>query len=357
MFLTDFFRYYGYFCKICNYKDLLMIRFGIIGTGRISDWVLAGAVQDPRIKIAAVCSRTAQKASEFISRHPEAAGAKIYTEVETMVADQEIDAIYIGTPNQTHHSYAITCLNAGKHVLCEKPLAVCADEAREMAESARKNGCLLMEAMISTLNPNFRAAVEKIEDIRPVRQYSSYFCQYSSKYEALKKGIMASAFQPGTAGALRDVGIYTLYPLVSIFGKPAEIKSESMFFKTPEGAVDIHGSMILRYEGMDATLTYSKICDSFIPTEISGEKGNLILDAVHIARRTEHIPHAAPTSGQGPRPGGSVISEGLEHNEYYYEFKEFADVLESGRIESDINSLKTSIAVMEIIDEALAQNK
>ena len=123
------------------------------------------------------------------------------------------------------------------------------------------------------------------------------FRDLKRQYEALKKGIMASAFQPGTAGALRDVGIYTLYPLVSIFGKPAEIKSESMFFKTPEGDVDIHGSMILRYEGMDATLTYSKICDSFIPTEISGEKGNLILDAVHIARRTEHIPHAAPTSG------------------------------------------------------------
>lgn len=334
-----------------------MIRFGIIGTGRISDWVLAGAAQDSRIKITGVCSRTTENASEFISRHPEAAGAKIFTDVAAMAADPEIDAIYIGTPNQTHHSYTITCLDAGKHVLCEKPLAVCADEAKEMAEAARRNGCLLMEAMISTLNPNFRAAVEKIEDIKPVRQYSSYFCQYSSKYEALKRGITASAFRPGTAGALRDVGIYTLYPLVSIFGKPTEIRSESMFFNTSEGKVDVHGSMILRYEGMDATLTYSKICDSFIPTEISGENGNLILDAVHIARKTEHIPHAVPTSGQGPRPGSKVISEGLEYNEYYYEFKEFVDVLESGRRESLINSLETSIAVMEIIDEALAQNK
>lgn len=106
---------------------------------------------------------------------------------------------------------------------------------------------------------------------------------------------------------------------------------------------------------MDATLTWSKVCDSFQPTEIAGEMGNLILDEIHIARKAEIVPHASPTSGQGPKPGRTVISEGLPFNEYYYEFKEFADLVEQGMTESPANSLDTSLIVLEIIDELIRQ--
>lgn len=328
-----------------------MVRFGIIGTGRISDWVLKGAGQDPRIKVTAVCSRTEANAQAFIGRNPLAAGAKIYTSVEEMAADPDIDAVYVGTPNQTHCPYTIACLNAGKHVLCEKPLALNAEEGRTMAEAAREKGLLLMEAMVSTLNPNFRAVASHVGEIAPVRQYSSCFCQYSSKYEALKSGVVGTAFKPGTAGAMRDVGVYTLYPLVALFGRPLTVRGELRTFMTAEGLTDVHGSAYLGYEGMDAVLTWSKICDSYQPTEISGERGNLILDEIHIARKAEIVPHAAPSSGQGPKPGRTVISEGLQFNEYYYEFKEFADLMEKGLTESSCNSLETSLTVLEIMDE------
>ena len=165
-----------------------MLRFGVIGTGRISDWVLKGASQDPRIKVTAVCSRTAEAADAFVKRNPLAEGAKIYTSVADMAADPQVDAIYIGTPNHTHCDYTITCLEAGKHVLCEKPLAVNAAEGRKMIEKAQEKGLLLMEAMISTLNPNFRAAAERLSEIAPIRNYTSHYCQYSSKYDAYKRG-------------------------------------------------------------------------------------------------------------------------------------------------------------------------
>lgn len=332
-----------------------MVRFGIIGTGRISDWVLKGAAQDPRIKVVAICSRTVEAAEAFIARNPLASGAKVYTAVEDMAADPHVDAVYVGTPNQTHCDYTITSLNAGKHVLCEKPLALNAAEGRRMVQAARAGGCLLMEAMVSTLNPNFIAASSRIAEIQPVRQYSSCFCQYSSKFDALKKGIVGTAFKPGTAGALRDIGVYTLYPLVALFGKPDTIQGRLTTWDTPEGITDIYGTAFLGYHGMYATLTWSKTFDSFLPTEIAGENGNLILDEIHIARKAEIIPHAAPTSGQGPKPGREVISEGLPYNEYYYEFKEFADLLEQGRTESSHNSLETSLTVLEIIDELLGQ--
>ena len=279
-----------------------MVRFGIIGTGRISDWVLRGAAQDPRIRVSAVCSRTAEAAEAFIARNPLAKGTKVYTSVEEMVEDPQVDAVYVGTPNQTHCGYTVTALKAGKHVLCEKPLAINAAEGRKMVAAAEESGRLLMEAMVSTLNPNFLEVASRINEIAPVRNYSSCFCQYSSKYEALKRGEVATAFKPGTAGALRDVGVYTIYPLVALFGRPETVS------------------------------------------------GNLVLDEIHIARKAEIVPHAAPTSGQGPKPGRTILSEGLPMNEYYYEFKEFADLLEQGKKESANNSLQTSLAVLEIID-------
>ena len=144
-----------------------MIRFGIIGTGRISDWVLRGAAQDSRIKVTAVCSRTVEAALAFIARNPMAEGAKVYTSVEEIVADPQVDAVYVGTPNQTHCEYAITALNAGKHVLCEKPLAINTGEGRKMIKTAKEKGCLLMEAMVSTLNPNFLEVASRIDAIAP----------------------------------------------------------------------------------------------------------------------------------------------------------------------------------------------
>ena len=333
-----------------------MIRFGIVGTGRISDWVLKGAEQDQRIRVTAVCSRTEAAAEAFIKRNPLASDAKIYTSVEEMAADPQVDAIYIGTPNQTHCEYTLTSLKAGKHVLCEKPLAVNAAEGRRMVEAARESGCLLMEAMVSTLNPNFRNVASMLEEIAPVRHYSSYFCQYSSKYEALKRGEVATAFKPGTAGALRDVGIYTIYPMVALFGRPQSVHGRLATVATAEGDADVYGTAFLGYDGMDATLTWSKAYDSFQPTEIAGEKGNLILDEIHIARKAEIVPHAAPTSGQGPKPGRTLVSEGLPYNEYYYEFKEFADLVEQGKTESEANSLETSLIALEIMDRLLGKD-
>ena len=317
---------------------------------------MKGAAQDPRIRITAVCSRTVEAAETFVQRHPLAAGAHIYTSVEEMAADPQVDAIYIGTPNQTHCEYTLAGLNAGKHVLCEKPLAITAQEGRTMVEAARESGCLLMEAMVSTVNPNFRNVASRLDEIAPIHHYSSYFCQYSSKYEDLKDGKVATAFMPGTAGALRDVGVYTIYPLVALFGRPLEVSGRLTTVNTSEGDSDVYGTACLKYEDMDAVLTWSKAYDSFQPTEIAGEKGNLILDEIHIARKAEMVPHAAPTSGLGPKPGRTLLSEGLPHNEYYYEFKEFADIVETGQLESTSNPLEASLITLEIIDELLGKD-
>lgn len=327
------------------------IRFAVIGTGRITDWVLQGAQEDGRFCLAAVCSRDGQRAADFIAAHPGWPDAKVFTSVEELAAAEDIDAVYIGTPNSTHFEFARTCLEAGKHVLCEKPLVTSAALARELAETARRRKCLLMEAMISTLNPNFTIAASTIPSILPVRNYFSSYCQYSTKYDDLGRGIVASSLDPLMGGgAVMDIGIYTIYPMVALFGVPREVSSEPLLADTPHGPVDIGGSIRCRYDGMTANLVFSKAADSYLPTEIAGGNGSILMDAIHICREVRLVPHGTPTSGRGPKTEARILSSGISHDVYYYEFKHFMDLIQDGCTESPVNRLDTSIAVLDIID-------
>lgn len=363
-------------------------RFGIVGTGRISDWVLKGAVMEPRFEAAAVCSRSRESGKAFAEAH---GIAKVYTDIDEMASDPEIDAIYIGTPNSTHHDLAILCMNHGKHVLCEKPMAANAKEVKEMIDVARANGVMLMEAMISTLCPNFVAARARLAEMGDVRHYFASFCQYSSKYDLVKRIIageddspVPSSFNPDCCGgALMDIGIYPIYPMVSLFGRPKGIKASVTTCEVPVASsrfdklrdrereadaepveassregwkrVDLQGSVVFEYEGMDATAIYSKIADSLLRSEISCDGGIISLDQIHICRHAEMTKRGAPTSGRASGPDAVDISVPVDADEYLCEFREFIDVLESGRIESSVNSLETSLATAEILDEIRCQ--
>lgn len=341
------------------------IRFGIVGTGRISDWVLKGAVLEPRFEAASVCSRTNENAESFASKH---GIPRTFTDVDKMASDPAIDAIYIGTPNNTHHDLAIRCMNHGKHVLCEKPLASNAREVKEMIAAAKANGVLLMEAMISTLSPNFKMVQDKVKELGPVLNYSGTFCQYSSKYGQLKRILsgeeespVPSSFNPDrSGGALMDIGIYPIYPMVTLFGRPKDVKANVLTVDVPTAhgmkAVDLQGIVLFEYDGMTATATYSKIADSKLRTEISCEKGILSLDQIHITRQVELTMRGAPTSGRSTGPATTDISVPCDPDEYLCEFREFIDVLESGRLESENNSLGNSLGVAEVMDEIRRQS-
>lgn len=335
-----------------------MTRFGIVGTGRISDWVLEGAVLDPRFKAVAVCSRSGQTAAAFIGRHPEAFApdARAYSSAEEMFSDPNVDAVYIGTPNSTHYGYAMSAIRHGKHVLCEKPMASSASEVEEMAVAAREHGVLLMEAMISTLQPAFLAAARQIGNIGKIRAASLSYCQYSSKYDdLLRGGVPASSLNPALGGgAIEDIGIYTIYPTVRLFGMPESIcGATSVMLDSPAGAVDIQGAALLRYAGgFTVQLTWSKCCDGFAHGEICGEHGNILMDSIHLCTRSEFVPHGTPASGRGARPQPQTLaSADRAVDPYFYEWREFMDCIDSGRGESAVNPMETSVLTRRLMDE------
>lgn len=326
------------------------IRFGVVGTNNITDWVIEGGRQDNRFELTAVCSRTQERADEFADKH----GIPYrFTSLEEMAASDVIDAVYIATPNCCHAEQAILCMDHGKHVLCEKPFASNAAEVRRMIEAARRNDVTLMEAMISTLNPNFIAAKEKMKDIGKIRRYFASYCQYSSRYDKFKEGIILNAFKPELSnGAVMDIGIYTIYPMVSLFGRPKTIDADGIVLHT---GADGQGAVNFGYDDMNATVLYSKIANSFLPTEIEGEEGNILIDHIHIAGKVDYIPRVPAGQGKSQKDVREPIGAPLEKSEYYYEVKEFIDLITEGRRESSVNTLDTSLAVIEVIDEIRRQ--
>lgn len=326
------------------------IRFGVIGTNFITDWVIAGAKQDERFELVAVCSRTQERANEFAAKYDI---PYTFTSLEEMAASPLIDAVYIATPNYLHASQSILCMKHGKHVLCEKPMASNAYEVKQMIAASRQYGVTLMEAMKPTLTPNFRVLREALPKAGVIRRYFASYCQYSSRYDKFKEGIVLNAFKPELSnGAMMDIGVYTVYPMVVLFGRPNKISASGVVLST---GTDGQGAVNFEYEGMNATVLYSKIANSSLPTEIEGEDGNFMLDKINQINWVTWQARPVASSGKGPLTPVEDISAVTDKDEYYYEVAEFINLVQAGKLESEVNSHENSLITIEIIDEVRRQ--
>lgn len=268
----------------------------------------------------------------------------MFTDIEAMAASDSIDAVYIASPNSFHAKQAIVLMDGGKHVLCEKPIASNAKELEAMIAAAQRSGIVLMEALKTTLLPNFSAIRTNVSRIGQVRRYFASYCQYSSRYDAYRNGTVLNAFNPTFSnGALMDLGIYCLYPLVALFGAPKSIQATGVML---DSGVDGAGSILLSYPDMDAVVMYSKITSSALPSEIHGEDGSLVIDKINQPEKVE-LRYRNGVIEDVTRPSA-------QHT-MFYEIEEFIRLIRSGERESAINSHAVSLAAMRIMDEARAQ--
>ena len=222
-----------------------------------------------------------------------------------------------------------------------------------MIDASRKYGVTLMEAMKPTLTPNFRAVRDNLNRVGTIRRYFSSYCQYSSRYDKYKEGIVLNAFRPELSnGAMMDIGIYTLYPMVVLFGRPQKVDATGIMLSS---GVDGQGAVNFLYNGMNATILYSKIANSTLPTEIEGEEGNIHLDRINIIRKVGFSPRVPSGAGRTTVAEAQDISAATDHDEYFYEVAEFINLILSGKRESEINSHENSLITLEIIDEIRRQ--
>ena len=315
------------------------MNFAVIGTNFVTDWFLEAGNLCDEFSLVAVYSRTMARAKEYADKH----GAKyVFDNLDELCQNKDVDAVYIASPTSLHASQSTRLMNAGKHILCEKPIASNSYELKSMLECAKNNKVVLLEAMRPQFSPVMKTIEDTMKLLGTIRYVCFIFNKYSSRYDRFLAGEAVNTFDPKFSnGALIDLGCYCISILLRLFGKPDKIQGSAV--KLSNG-IDAAGGFIASYNEMCATVGYSKISDTYNYCEIQGEHGTLRfrepsdLREVYLTKRgaeTEHL--VTPMIQQ----------------DMIYELKAFISYVK------DVSDLETyhnnSIAVMEILDEIRKQ--
>ncbi len=261
-----------------------MVRFAVIGSNFIADRFLEAAKQCDEFTLTGYYSRVKTRAQEYAEKN----GAPLaFDNLEELAQCKEIDAVYIASPTSLHYDHAMQMLNAKKHVLCEKPIASNSSELAAMLAAAKENNVVLLEAMRPLFSPGFSVIRDNLHKLGMLRRATLNYCQYSSRYDKFKMGIVQNAFNPALSnGALMDIGVYCVHMLVALFGMPQKISAASVGLKD---SIDGEGTIISQYDDMLAELIYSKITNSGNSSEIQGENGCMHIKMLSIPQDVKII--------------------------------------------------------------------
>lgn len=310
-------------------------RWGIIGTGGIAMAFAADLQRLQDHKVAAVGSRSSKKGHAFAANFPD---CKAYSSYEELLADPDIDGIYVATPHTSHVSNSLLAIRAGKPVLCEKPFAVNAVEAKLMIDAAREKNVALMEAMWTRFLPHIKKTRE-ILDSGIIGEIISVEADHGQRLAAFQ--IPRQTLPEFAGGALLDLGIYPVSFAHMVLGVPEKITASAAF--TEEG-VDAQTSVIFDYAtGAQAVLTTNMIAKTPCRAVISGTLGRIEIDAVFYSPALMRVVLNDGSITQYPN---KYEGHGLRE-----EAVEFAHLVQTGKLESPRLTLSETYEIMQSLDE------
>ena len=296
-----------------------MIKYAVIGRGKIVDTFIQGTRLSGKLELGAVYSRKEETGREYAVQY---GIAKVYTDLNDLVKDKEIEAVYIASPNSCHEWQSELLLKGGKHVICEKPIATSAEGYMKLKTLADSMGLVYMEAIIPIYGKSRSRIKEALGKIGNIAMARIDYCQLSSRYDAFMRGEHVNIFDMSlAAGTLMDLGIYCVYATVDLFGKPKSIKSTASYL---QNGADGSGSAIFEYETFPAVLTYSKVGQSMTPCEIVGDKGSIIIDRVGLYMGAYLVQNGEKTSLFEEESKDALMS---------YEASAFADFIQENSME------------------------
>ncbi|MEZ5303654.1 MAG: Gfo/Idh/MocA family oxidoreductase [Verrucomicrobiales bacterium] len=281
------------------------LRWGILGTGMIARKFAPQLGETPLAELAFAASRDRAKAKAFAAE----VGAARFGDYDEMLADPEVDAIYVSLPNEFHKPWAIRALEAGKHVLCEKPLAGNAADAGEMFAAAERCGRVLVEAFMYRLLPVVRKAVELARGgaIGEIRAVQSAFT-FRREADRADGRYWSGPGQGG--GALMDVGCYPLHFARAIIGEePSECRCVA---RLHEFGVDEYAAAALKFPGgAVADFVCGMTVDGHRATHVLGTEGSLYLPDPWLGEPTLVLRRDLEASEEFhlPKPMGSYALE------------------------------------------------
>ena len=310
------------------------MRWGIIGPGKIAG-KFAGDLQLVEDgELYAVASRNKERAAAFAK---EFGASRVFGDYQALYRCEDVDVVYIATPHSFHAGEAIAAMEAGKHVLCEKPLGMNSAEVARMISAANSNSRFLMEAMWTRFNP---AVSEVLEHIKNGRIGSIRYLQADFGFYAMDQPVDSRLFNPALGGGtLLDIGIYPVFLAYTLLGMPKAIEASSLFL---ENGVEYQTAVRFDYNHAHALLFSSFACSTSMRAEICGEKGRYFLEPRW---------HEAGAYTYEQAKGGEVLeNRPLKGKGYYYEIVEVQRCIRENLLESPHWSLTHSLDLIGLID-------
>lgn len=318
------------------------MKLAVFGAGMIVQDFLTIVDELPEVEVASILGVEADRptmtklASQYHIPH-------IFTDVDEALADPAVDTAYVGLPNFLHYQFAKKALEAGKNVICEKPFVLKKSQAVELADLAKKQGKILVEAITNQYMANYAQIKQDLPKLGDIKVIECNYSQYSHRYDAFKAGKILPVFDPKKGGgALMDLNIYNIHFIVGLLGAPTGVH----YFANIERGVDTSGVLVLDYPGTKVVSTAAKDCSAPVRSTIQGNAGNIAIEGPTnvLGGFTETLNDQSPVKVDERRYTHRMVDE----------FNTFAKMIADNDQEAAAKRMAHSLAVMDVVDAALA---
>ena len=314
------------------------LRFGIIGAGPIANTVMPALLATEAAEVVAVATRRPEQARDFCKRW---AIPTWEASIEALCANNQVDIVYVATPHIVHDEHCRLALTQGKHVLCEKPMAMNRQEAQGLQALAKQRGLFLMEGIWSRFFPAMRWVKRFLQDGTlgdPIHITASFtqFIEYDEKRRFFNEEL--------GGGSMRGAGIYPVAMASMLFGwEPVRIQSDALM----KNNVDLHSGALLTYPGGRMAQLYSGFDGrSACMASITFERGSLTIPQFLCP---DMVIYTSPNQSVTP------ISFPFQGTGFQFEFEEVCRCVLSGQTECEIMPMEETVGMTAMIDAIYAQ--
>ncbi|MDO4242360.1 MAG: Gfo/Idh/MocA family oxidoreductase [Actinomyces sp.] len=331
------------------------VRFAVVGTGFISGWFMEAVAAVPQAEVVAVTSGRPERAAAFAAEHGIGAAWPTFDELVRQCrpgGSSPADVVYIGSTNVLHAEHALAALEAGLHVVVEKPFAITPAQADAMVEAAQRHDRFLMEAWLTAFEPGTRVLRETLprllSDGPGPHRAVLVKEQFSSRMPAYRAGALPAVLDPAKAGgSVMDLGVYPVSLAIHLFGPPARIGAGARLL---DSGVDSHGVITLDYDvlpdgsptDLQVVCLHSKTSTASTGSAIASDTMSLSFDDCQWPRTiTLHTPQGQEdlsVAGTGP-----VLAR---------ELAEVCRLVSTGQRYSPLHPPSASAACVRVLAEA-----
>lgn len=315
-----------------------MLRFGTVGTSAIMRVMQQAMALTDGVECRAVYSRDAARGRAFADS---VGVADVCTDFDALLAREDVDAVYIASPNRFHAEQACRAMRAGKDVIVEKPAAVTRAQVQEMLDTARENGVFFLEAITTLFMPNYLQCRALLPKLGKLRSAELCYAQYSSKFDAYLHGENPNIFNPAMqAGALNDMGVYCVHMAVDLFGQPRTVRYVP---ELGENGIDLAGELTLTYPDLTVRIVTAKNANLGSGCRVEGERGFF----------TENGPINDFGACSAALDGAAVdFGQPQAENRMVYELALFRDAIETRDRDFFERMARQSLIVADILERA-----